>query len=82
LLFEKERLYQEQFQLKRTVHSLNDENLKLRTRVQQLEGSVMRYEKLIEEVDSLGPTKPQFVKYTTEAHLTNALKKELKVLRT
>lgn len=58
LVFEKEKLYQEQFQLKRSVHNLNDQNLKYRTRIQQLEGSVLRYEKIIEEVDSTN--KPQF----------------------
>lgn len=42
---------------------------------------MLHYEKLIEEVDSLGPSKPQFLKYTTEAHLTNSLKKEIKSMR-
>lgn len=40
-----------------------------------------KYEKMLEEVDSIGPAKPQFQKYTTEAHLINALKKELKQVK-
>ena len=37
LLWDKEKLHHEQSQLKRNINSLTDDNLKLRTRIQQLE---------------------------------------------
>ncbi|KAM3137987.1 hypothetical protein pb186bvf_009882 [Paramecium bursaria] len=80
--FEKERMQQEMTYLKQQIHSIGEENLRLKTRIHQLEDYCVRNEKLIEEYDKIGGnTKPEFAKFTAEAHLVNALKKQINQLR-
>lgn len=47
---EKEYLYEEALKLKMDMNKVKDENLKLKTRVRQLESEVMRKEKNIEDI--------------------------------
>lgn len=57
------------------VHSLNEENIKLRTKIYQLESQLSKYEKLIDEVDNVGPINPYLLKMTNDTSLINHLKK-------
>jgi len=49
---DKERLYEETLHLKQTVNSLREDNLKLRTKVSNLEKEANKFERMIQEANS------------------------------
>ena len=79
ITLEKERLYEDALTLKMQLNLVKEENIKLRTRIQQMDKERLRREELFEDSHN----KDQFYgKTASSQHLVNSLKLAIKDLKT
>ncbi|CAD8131866.1 unnamed protein product [Paramecium pentaurelia] len=74
---DKERYEQEIKQLKNHMNSLENENLRLKTKIHQMEDNQLKQEKIIQELDRIGPVKAPLLQALNFSSAQTALKKEI-----
>lgn len=85
---EKEKLYEQSIKYKIQMNSYKEENIRLRTRLKFLEKEQNQREDIIEdlanhnEITTIGRLGSMLNKKKTEGYLTNALKRQIKDLKT
>jgi len=77
---DKERLYEETLHLKQTVNGLEEDNLKLRTKVVNLEKEATKFERMIQDANSTY-YKDQATSRVNENYLSISLKHNIKELK-
>ncbi|CAD8046383.1 unnamed protein product [Paramecium sonneborni] len=78
---DKERYEQEIKYLKNNMHSLENENLRLKTKIHQMEDNQLKQEKIISELDRIGPVKAPLLQALNFSSAQTALKKEINNIR-
>ncbi|CAK60663.1 unnamed protein product (macronuclear) [Paramecium tetraurelia] len=78
---DKERYEQELKQLKNNMNSLENENIRLKTKIHQMEDNQLKQEKMIQELDRIGPIKAPLLQALNSSTAQTALKKEIANLR-
>lgn len=76
---EREQLYEDNLKQKLTANHLKDENLRLKTRIQMLEGELLKKDKLVGELIAKPEGKPKAKQ--VESHLTQNLKRRIKEMQ-
>ncbi len=78
---EREQLYEDNLKQKLTANHLKDENMRLKTRIQMLEGEMLKKDKLIGELISKPEGAPKPKVKQLESHLTQNLKRRIKEMQ-